>query len=477
MKKFLSLFLMIIFVLASVSCADESKDNTANNNQQDENIKVDLGGYQCVIGQTNTSDEFFLQYKVDSLNEDMIRTRIDDIQKNYNCKISVQSIGTYADSAAMLIARTMTGESLGEISLLTDINVHFSFAESDGYLDLAEVNDIIHYENEDKWGSVYVREIGMIGGKQYTLSPYAWPDRIPSTTAAIAVNENLIQKYGFDDPREMLEAKTWTWDTFTTLLKQYTFTDGENKYFGTCSSSWSQILPRMAILSNGVRITYIDETGKVCTDLNTDLGIQSFDWAFKLKNEYSDCFYGGKVTYGKDWGDYLQPFINNECFTTIIHANAAIDAIADNCDNFALLPFPVGPNGSFEIFPTNIEASTCFGIFNSAEDYEGAAQVLSALCEPFAEFPTRESILENYKKYYFFDTRDAEMYLKLADNPKFSYWPVNGDTFWVNMANSMSTKTAKEAVDTYLPAYMEIMEKYIAPNEAFMQEQLAAKAS
>jgi ABC-type glycerol-3-phosphate transport system substrate-binding protein len=459
----------------SVSCTVEKNENNNENNKQEEKEVIDLDGYQCIIGQTNTSDEYFLQYKLDSQYDDILNKRIDDIQKNYNCQISVNSIGTSADSASILVGKIMAGESLGEVSLLTDIDVHFSFAENDGYLDLAEVNDILHYEDEEKWGSVLVREIGMIGGKQYTLAPYAWPDHVPSTTAAIAVNENLIQKFGFEDPREMLENKTWTWDTFTTLLEKYTFQDGENKYYGTCSSAWSQILPRMAILSNGVRITYVDETGKVCTDLNSELGIQSFEWAFDLKNKYSDCFYGGKVTYGNNWGDYLVPFINNECFTTIIHAYAAVGDIANNCDNYALLPFPVGPNGSFDVFPTNIESATCFGIFESAENHEGAAHVLSALCEPFEEFPTRESILDNYVRYYFFDQRDADIFMKLADNPKFSYWPVGGDTFWVNMANAMNSKTAKEAVDTYLPAYMEIMDKYIAPNEAFIQEQLALK--
>lgn len=477
MKKSLMLLVLVFFSLFCLSCTNEKAGE--NNNLKDQDNKkevIDLEGYNCIIGQTNTSDTYFMQYKLDSQNGDLLMQRIEDIQTDYNCKVSVESIGTSADTAAMLMGRVMAGESLGEISNLTDIDVHYSFGRNGGYLDLSEVNDIIDYHNETKWGSVYVREIGMVDGKQYTLSPFAWPDCSPSTTAAIAVNENLIQKFGFEDPREMLEKRTWTWDKFTELIEKYTFEDGENKYYGTCCSAWTHIIPRMAILSNNVRITYVNEAGEICTDLDSEVGIQSFNWAFELKEKYSHCFYGGKINYGKDWSDYLDPFINNECFTTIIHANAAIGKIADECDNFGLLPFPVGPNGSFDIYPTNIEAATCFGIFESAENPEGAAYVLSALCEPFKEFPTRDSLLDNYVRYYFFDKRDAEVFMKLADNPSFSYWSAGGDTFWFNVAGSMGKKTAKEAVETYLPAYIKIMEEHIAPNKAFIQEELSRKA-
>lgn len=472
-KAFTKYFALILasFLMFSLSACGAEGSNSGKG-PSGESPEIDLEGYDFQLVTTIDLDNFSYDYTKGTVREDLVLARIEDMKTRLNIEFTPMKSNIDA-----LLAAAASGKTIGEAGRLYSNTFYNSMIKAGGMFDLSEVSDIIDFSDWNKWGTPYQNEIGMSDGKHYLISPHAWPDILPQTTSCIFFNETMVVDSGIPDLRSMLEQKTWTWDNFLTLISDWTTEEGENSLYGTVASAWKQIIPRMAFFSNGGRVAFYDEEGSLHSDIEGEIGIQALDFAKKLMTDYKYCFFGGNYFYGHDWSDYLQPFLDGQCYTVIGHSRAAVTDIAKGKVKFGLLPFPVGPNGSFTEFPVNVESDYCYGIFSMADNPVSAAIVFSEFFEPFEEYPDRQALIDELTMNCFYDRRDAEMFYKLSENVDYSYWTDNGEVFWNGAASDLASKSPSQIIESYMPSFKKIIEEFIAPNRAVLEQEVQAGSS
>ena len=172
------------------------------------------------------------------------------------------------------------------------------------------------------------------------------------------------------------------------------------------------------------------------------------------------------------WNNTTEPLINGEAMMTLTEFQRVFNDIAYKVDDYGIVPFPCGPQGTYGKWAAVLEGTEGFSILANANEPEAAAQVVNAILEPFKGYEGREELLNYYSDSILFDRRDAELFLDINKYAHYSYAQEGGDAFFNNAAGAILKKSGAEIIQQFGNQMEEVVDKYIAPNYAYMKEHL-----
>lgn len=459
MKKSVSIIIVLLFLFAICSCTQGEKEEFLLDFDSVSNTDtVDLGGYDCTIVQDYDLDHPF-QYPVGTLMGDLYLKRLKDISDEYNCKISIQTI--LGNETARIASNLYVGE------IACSHSPH-NPAKDGLYYPLDALRDYLDYTNAEKFGSPGILEQGMFNGIPYTVSPVSWPGKQKLYAYNIfAVNEDTVSKYNLTDPREYVEKGEWTWDTFEKVLPDYHVVDGE--YTSTAMNLTWSILD--FTMMNGVQFFAVQNDGKMVPALDSQNVIDAFDWCSNLLRNHADI-----ITYLGHY-DMVAAFINGNITLAQTSFSHMINEMIYDVDNYGVVPFPCGPNGTYGEWVNAYSGADSMAIWVNAHEPEAAAMVIDRIFEPFEGYETLDD-LQAYASTIFYDKRDVELFTTFMKYSRWNYYTLGIWDYFQNATSAAKTgKTGAEIVERTSGSANEKVRQYVIPNAETIMELIEEEKS
>ena len=462
MKKLLSTILILFFLTACSGSIIQEKpiENTENIS----NLPViDMGGYECKVLQDDQPNNPF-RYVETTEFADLALKRVSEVETAFNCKISFEYGGLDAEIINYVIKNVMAQVNVGEIYYSSLDNTAGRIAAGGGLYPLTDLKDIINYEDSAKWGNANYLETAMHKSIPYAVAPMYWPLKQPPMCYVMVVNENLVQQLGLNDPRELIEQKNWTWETYENFL--VSVPNELNGHPISAAVENAAHLSKMAIFGNGVDV--IKQEGEsFVLNIDSPNSIEALDWAMRMGRDHSDKYYMG-MKDGGNWEQRVQHAIDGEAVMATAATWLVLDKVMYELDNFGILPYPVGPKGEQGKWPGTLETMDSVGVLANATQPEYAAHVIDAIFRPLEGYETQGTLDAYMNRYVFHDTRDAQMWNQLGKNAKFSYWTVGGDDFWYQIQTGFFTKTATEFIKANMNKLQTVADDHMIPNLQYL---------
>ena len=461
-RRVAALLSILLIALIAVSCSETPETVPEYDAGTAVEGSIDLNGQKLIYGMVN--DYFFegqdstLSYINNTELGDLAVKRLKDVEKNYNCTVTFYPVArageyTYMNAVAGAYVFDMISE---ESYWLLD------FLKSGAFVDLTGLDNLDVFD-ETKWGNRYMRMSTMDNGAIYGLLPAQHPMRISNSISNIlAVNEKYITDLVETDPRDYYENGEWTWTTFDRCLRDYAHTNNiTNEYiysFGCCFE-YGRFYYAIAA-SNGIDFITLNDDGSFKLGYFSQAAVDAYNQAKEwMTGDTASCFNVETKN--------LQQFIDGQSVITLCDAYQVLsnsDSIAYKMEQFGIVPFPTGPSASDpHDFGTSYEsADFTLAIPATAKDPEVSALVLDAIYEPFEGFETRENVIEYLNRNYFLDSRDATLFLEIADTDHVYYHDhFHGMT---EMFSQLAGQAAvSKAVESFESRYNTIVEKYVLP--------------
>lgn len=461
-KKGSVLFLLLLILFLSISCS-RAPEKDQNSGTPDPTAKtgLDLDGRTVQIAMESDSDTNLFKYSFGTLLADAAQAHLDRISDECNGTMSV-----YGRSYDELMMDITVGKDSADILYLNSIPHLYNLVLAEGLVDMKDYRDVVDFEHDEKkYGPVNARELGMVKGGQYALTPFSWPEMRAASCGLIAVNEGLVSRFGLEDPRELVEKKSWYWSDFEEYIDRATFQD-DIKYYGM-GVSWYPDVPPMAFLSNGCAMFSLQSDGTYVSEVDSEAGLEAIQWSIDLRIDHKSSFYKGTVSRNNPSFD---GFLNGEVFLHSTSTTTYTDTIAYAVKDTGILPFPVGPRGTYGKWVGTPFEAYQFSVFFTADDPGQCLQVIDCICEPLKDYPDRESLCEYYVTNTFYDSRDADLYLQLTETATYDsmYGACSFNAFWNIFAEK--NDSAVELVASTFDSYIPIAEEYIIPNMIYISE-------
>ncbi|MBQ6052668.1 MAG: extracellular solute-binding protein [Clostridia bacterium] len=468
MRKILSVLFVICIVFTLCSCGQQAESETVPEYDLDIG-EVDYKGAEFVFAQRNeehsTGDEYF-GYVVNTEFSDLAVRRIKEVEEKLHVKITVDLSG--GDIGYLVPATTISGLVPFD-ALQTASNPMASLARA-GYLyDITVLSDIMDYLNAAKWGTKEDLKPLCWNGGLFGVIPAAWPMlKYRSVDGAVVVNETIIGYLQETDPRELCERDEWTWRKFEELMPVYNHINdaGDEVMALETTVHW---LFRTMHTTNGVPVVVKDESGDYQLSLHSSADTfeamqTAWNWTF---GEYSSYV---NVNTG-DWKVLLQNFIDGRSVVTIMNGTdlcGSENSIAFNMDNFGVVPFPHGPNGSrANTGATITETRFVTSIPALCKEPAMSAAVLDAIYEPLAGYENDDDIVEYLRKQYFFDDRDVYNFVDMYKTVLYNYRCENVTDAYISIDRNI---TMRETLEKYANADEANRERYVVNIEASAEE-------
>ncbi len=463
MKKVVSLLLLVFIAFSFCSCENTEPETIPEYTMEIDGI--DYRGAEFVFAQRNeehsTGEEYF-GYVVNTEFADLAARRIKEVEDKYNVKITVNtSNGNIND---LLPATSITG--LVPFDAYQTASGPLSSHARAGFLyDISTLGDIIDYTNSEKWGSKEELKPSCWDGGLFGVIPAAWPIlKYRSIDGAVVVNENIISYLRETDPRELYERDEWTWRKFEELMPVYNHINdaGDEVMALETTVHW---LFRTMHTTNGVPVIVKDGSGDFKLSLHDSPAVfeamqTAWNWTF---GEYSSFV----NINTNDWKILLQHFIDGKSVTTIMNGTdlcGTDNSIAFQMDNFGVVPFPHGPNGTKENTGSTITETrfiTCIPRF--CKEPTMSAVLLDAIYEPLPGYEDESDVIDYLRKQYFFDDRDVNNFALMHKTILYNYRCENVTDLYINPNGS---KSFSEVLESYVNADEENRLKYIVNMES-----------
>jgi hypothetical protein len=283
----------------------------------------------------------------------------------------------------------------------------------------------------------------------------------------MVVNENIIYYLQETDPRELVEHDEWTWRKFEELMPIYNHINDSGDEVKALETTVHWLF-RTIHTTNGEKVVIKDEKGDYQLSLHSPITFEAmqtaWNWTF---GEYSTYV---NVNTG-DWKVLLQNFIDGKSVVTLMNGTdlcGSENSIAFNMDNFGIVPFPHGPNGSVSTTGSTItETRFITGIPLLCKEPEMSAVLLDAIYEPLPGYETEESIIEYLRKQYFFDDRDVLNFVEMYKTTLYNYRCENVTDAYISIDRN---KTMQETLEKYENADEENRVKYVVNIESSADE-------
>jgi hypothetical protein len=458
MKRLTAFLLVIISVFLLCSCGQSEKEEFLLDFDDMDTEKIDYDGYTFNVWSNNLDgdNEALFSYVPGTLASDLLLQRIRDIEKEFNCKLNIQTDGTgrLTNVEPILLSGSYVGDVMFMSSPAKKIRAGLLYP-LDGLQNYLDYNDSI------KYGGYGFLEEGLYNSVPYTVAPVRWPGKQGQTSFGVfAINENLIMRYGLNDPRDYLENGVWNWEMFEKCLPEFRIDDGTVQT-KSVNITWSLI---DLCLMNGVNYYEIQPDGTVEPALDSEQLKEALDFCSRVFTQYADCvsFLGHDAMLG--------PFKNNEIVMTQTAVNHIIRFLSYDMDNYGIVPMPCGPHGTYGEWVNAHSENDCFGIFYNTNDPEASARIIDRFCDPFDGYETDEALM-SFMSSIFFDDRDVALLMELNKHVRWQYWPIGAiDSFFSNATSlTQHGKPASEIIEKYSGAAVQSIIKHVIPNVEFIE--------
>jgi hypothetical protein len=464
LKKTAALVLCAVFILICVSCAAEQGEELAPEYTTILPGDLDLNNKTFVFGMVK--DYFFegkdsvLTYIYNTPFADLALKRIHDVESTLNCKIEFRYYDRASEAAYIdALSSTYRNDLIQEETYWLA-----SYIPTGIFVDLALL-DNIDVTNEEKWGNRELLLPSMWNGAVYGVVPALHPLRTQnSVSGIIGINEDYVKTMGRDDPRDYYENGQWTWDTFTDVLTNYTFTALSGDQVYSFASDASRFIRCVAFSNGDDFITYHGEDGTFELGLYTPTALTALNQYYEWMNGPTRS--SMLVTTDTNAFAGINGLIEGTAVMGHLEAYQVLsntDSIAYSLDNYGIVPYPSGPDVEPKYYKTYCESTDftiCIPVM--ARDPEATALVMNALYEPLEGYETKESIIEYLDKNYFLDTRDSALFYELADPDK-TYFQQTTDGLY-DIWPALIASSATEALAKYEEFLITRTEKYLLPH-------------
>ena len=461
------LLLALLFGLILTACSgtvqDEEFDFDFNGGGS---AGVDLDGFEMVyeFGTPETEgllNDNVLGYTPNTIFSDLALERLNQVQQDYNCKITVNYNNT--DNCHKFVSTSMSGIFMCDvISGISDM--WSNVARIDMLVGMSEVSDYIDYKNEEKWGTRNMLEVIYYEDDLYGLFPMAWPELCISYFGyPLVFNENYILSRGMTDPREYVENGTWDYENFRQFLVDATDVQGgETRVYGL--STHREYFTEMFMRTNGSSLIYKDANGNYQPGFYTSEAMKAMEEAVNLY--YGDYAYTINHNNADVTGS-VDCFIEGRsamCVALTKYLYGQDARISMNVDRYGIVTWPHGPDADpsrvYSIMENN---EYCIAISRMTSSPDACAIILNALYEPLPGFETYDQIRDHMLKYYFFDERDCDNFYAMFNNQEYNYFHYGVRATTINFLDSSSTSIT-QVLERNRDKSLNEIEEYIMPS-------------
>lgn len=438
--------------------------------------KTDFYGYVCKLGMYTRSDNTGMLidennpfgYKENTELADAVLARISDIENDLNCSIELSLIDVDGDVlAAQLFADSVKQEVLYSPShALTR-----KYLAAAGYLEkVNNYGDYIDYTNTEKYGEINIQEMNAVNGDLYAVSPITWMFKQPRALELIVINEDLRSKYNTPRIQEYIENGVWNWDSFEEFIANSSNKDNEETPIYSLSARGFDVAKLLAY-GNGFVLATETADGYV-TDFGADNMMEAAQFYYDLRAKYSENF----APDTGDWVDVNEHFIDlKDSVACLTAASILYNDIVYEIQNYSVAPFPTGPRGEYGKWPSAIEATESFSVFNTGENPEANFTIIDRLCDPLEGVETEEDRFEYLSTNVVFTIEDAEYAMNLYKNGMYTHWvfsdsAANGfDDLWRagiedGAVDGDDPRALSEVMEELKNIYPALIEEFIVPN-------------
>ena len=459
-KHVLRISLIFLSLILLFGCAPAPADGGEEANA------IDLQGLEFIIYQINgisQSGQHPMLCTEGTDRADMVLARIAEIEEDYSCTLTF-SYNEHTDGVKDLFAAAAVLRHVADMVVSENLHNIYDLVSEGLVYDILEVNDIIGYGKDtfDIYGEPEYLEAYMYQGGLYAVGFFAHPGYQLHKGIYVLADTDLVSEYGGVDIREVYENEAWTWTAFENLVVNCTQREeGNVKIYGAAFTAESFI--KQAMGSNGYSAVIKDTNGRYVSGSSSANVVNALDWCRKIMTEYSD-----NVLFEPE-NDYIQRFVDSGVALISLSGRGVANKLCYKKDNFAVLPFPTGPMGTYGEYEGELSAFQGISIYNYTDEPESVAHIIKAYCQPFAEYPDRQSLL-GYYDGMLWDERDAAMLFNSACIGRFDYSTAGGGKISSGAATKILSMSSAQIIETYSTQMEDVYEEWIIPNAELIEE-------
>jgi ABC-type glycerol-3-phosphate transport system substrate-binding protein len=403
---------------------------------------MDLGGREIVFVNTNHGRWNWADNPDETINDTIeVLHRIAQIEIDYNCKIIVENAARGNATTDLKIALKATGDVLGDM---------FAFATTDvGTMRMFQNNLVIPVHDPrivdvikpdtNPWleGSGLTTVRGVQHGVHFLTQ-----NNGDIIRACVLFNRDLLQRFNFDNPYEMVRNRTWTWENFESMLRTIVSTSPEITPVSriTQFNIWGHAF----VYSNGGRFSVDTPTGYQFVGHEDEATLAALTFIQTLiadnlmvENFYTD-FIAGQSAFGFTIYNDLRGITTQR--------------LVNDLGVIGLLPYPLGPEAIANNLPYGAVTHHVES-FYVAEGIQNPEQI-AAIIVAFANRLSRDGVIEHELNFNLRDEPSGDMLeimlLNHAMNPTEL---VGGAATITNVINlSQTPRTAMESAAPFVQA-------------------------
>lgn len=354
---------------------------------------VDMEGYEFVI-----ANPWMNRTPPDNagLSERLIHQRIDEVEKEYHCKITITDF--YGGMEA-LMPRIMAGDKVADIiSMLPEMWIPCAGA---GYLrPWDDVASIIN-PNDTRW--LVGQSNATLGGKRYIMQ-YERPN--DAGAVVLWYNKDVLKSAGIEeDPAEMVLEGTWTWDVFREMLQKTTNASVNQYGFGWVDSYANPA--RALAASNGAQSVTLDDSGNYVATYTDQKYIDALNFLDQIVNVDKTMKVYTAMRSEATWGNVppvetmftsfergLTAFMSGRIwYGSVLKAMEGV--------NYGMVVYPKGPSADGYTSLSNTLGG--YAMTSTNPDYEKTAIIFRAIARPVEDFEDVDILEEEIVSDFFMD--------------------------------------------------------------------------
>lgn len=387
---------VILGIMALISCSSQSGEelfDLAFDTSAEE--AVSLHGKSLKISGASAEELFF--YEPETTLYDLVLSRFKEIEDKYDTHVELVS----GDVIAQFYEGIQSTDIIaGYINGAATAGALMPFTELD--IDLTDF---------DKYGYPYMLEYAMAEGVPYGAYPGYWPLALSNSNCGnfVLLNEVVIKKYGFVDPRERFDNGEWTLDGFKACLPDYYISAGKDTIYALAWNGGN--IFRHVKTGSGMDLADV-VNGIVVSGYSLPQAVETMNWYLSF---IDDCKHMLNPNGG--YGQY-DIVAKNDCAMYLLGTDF-LDGIVQNIEDFGLLPFPSSKYIKYGSNYGTYEYTYEFGILGNVENPDGVCEAFKTLLDPFEGYATMEEYIKFLTNNIFFDRRDAIQYITHAKYARF----------------------------------------------------------
>lgn len=451
-----SVVLLAAMLFALTACNGDNKPGDG-----DSAGEYDFGGATITIycdENTGSGDnnEYYLSYETSSAEAETLKARVEQMQKDYNCKIEIKTVPTDIEKqVSSLIAST----SKGAVDIIFARSYYLrKWGNAEYLVDVMDYADIVDYTDSFRWGTKNTLELLTCKGKLIGVTPACFINQLPPFYYVVVANDKLVTNSGFLDPNVYLEEGTWNRDTFVEMIEECT--DTSRGIYGL--DTGLETFLTLSMLSNGAKL-YDENTGK--TGFRGSAAVNGLDWGLSVLKSHTN----GEIYINQDYhekffeGNAALGTVDAVSTSTTVAKNTSISDSSNNT-GFSILNFPYGPDVS-EADEANVACGYISTTLNAlciptiASDVEASAVVMETLFRPTDLYPDIDSLKNYYKNSIYWDDADVDLIYSLAEKAEYNYWVEGFAGILDDIAESAYTNGANAALSSCVDAIDNILVK------------------